>query len=521
LANISSAKLVDYKMLVIGLISVSIVLLARYLWFSASPPQDKSLGKPIPGPRPWPVIGSLHLLGNFTKHPFEAFTRLQEVYGPIFQMRLGTMNAVVINTEEDRREVLQVKGDHFDGRPDFRRFDVMFGGDRRNSLAFCDFDKLQVTRRKMLRAHTFPKGTLGNKLDKACKLEMQHLVTAISDLCREGEVVVDMKSLVVKACSNIFNSYFCSLPRRNYNDITHNKYCDAFDKIFWEVNNGRIVDFLPWLMPMMRKSMEGIKMLTGEVRQFVVEELLEERVKNRVHGNEEERNLLDCLMDQVQEDKLHPKDDDCSISTDIALYALEDILGGHCAVANFALRVFIDIATRPTVQGELRDELRDTLLGGEFSIEERSHLPVMQATFNETVRTTCAPLVPHASNRDTSIRGYRVPANTVIFINNHFSHFHTDYWDQPDTYNPHRFIKEDGTFHKPSHFYPFSFGRRQCMGLKMIDNVNSALMANIFSKFELKCSESLLNQPGGMLALPTGPLYFTVKKLESATRRNA
>ena len=76
------------------------------------------------------------------------------------------------------------KGDHFDGRPDFKRFDVMFGGDRRNckvffslkiknkilpsALAFCDFDKLQDVRRKMMKKHTFPNAGSDNwaKLDQ-------------------------------------------------------------------------------------------------------------------------------------------------------------------------------------------------------------------------------------------------------------------------------------------------------------------------------------------------------------------
>ena len=90
---------------------------------------------------------------------------------------------------------------------------------------------------------------------------------------------------------------------------------------------------------------------------------------------------------------------------DIALYALEDILGGHCAVANFALRTLIDIAARPAVQGALRQELQDTLLGSEFSLAERSILPFMQATFHESVRTTCTPIVPHVAIKDTTIGG--------------------------------------------------------------------------------------------------------------------
>ena len=98
---------------------------------------------------------------------------------------MGSSKAVVIHSEEDKKEVLQTKGDHFDGRPDFKRFDVMFGGDRRNckfllsssnhssnllssALAFCDFDKLQDIRRKMMRKHTLPASGSDNwcKLDK-------------------------------------------------------------------------------------------------------------------------------------------------------------------------------------------------------------------------------------------------------------------------------------------------------------------------------------------------------------------
>lgn len=51
-------------------------------------------------------------------------------------MKLGTFNCVVVSSEKDLREVLITKGDHFDGRPDWRRFDLMFGGTRRNGGFF-------------------------------------------------------------------------------------------------------------------------------------------------------------------------------------------------------------------------------------------------------------------------------------------------------------------------------------------------------------------------------------------------
>ena len=44
------------------------------------------------------------------------------------------------------------------------------------------------------------------------------------------------------------------------------------------------------------------------------------------------------------------QDPDGKLTTEHVLYAIEDILGGHCAVANFVIRALIDVATRPSVQ---------------------------------------------------------------------------------------------------------------------------------------------------------------------------
>ena len=67
--------------LFLGLIVVLIILLVGYLWLrNKTRPDDKQLGQLIPGPKPWPIIGSLHLMANFKKYPFEAFTNLQKVF---------------------------------------------------------------------------------------------------------------------------------------------------------------------------------------------------------------------------------------------------------------------------------------------------------------------------------------------------------------------------------------------------------------------------------------------------------
>ena len=44
--------------------------------------------------RPWPLIGSLHLLGRFKKVPFEAFTALQKVNNSSL---IAASHAIVVN----------------------------------------------------------------------------------------------------------------------------------------------------------------------------------------------------------------------------------------------------------------------------------------------------------------------------------------------------------------------------------------------------------------------------------------
>merc|ERR1711894_565073 len=92
-------------------------------------------GDEAPGPKPWPIIGSLHLMAAAQLKgliPYAAFTALKNIYGNVFSITLGTTKCIVVNDEKSVREVLISKDSDFDSRPDFKRFDALFGGDKQN-----------------------------------------------------------------------------------------------------------------------------------------------------------------------------------------------------------------------------------------------------------------------------------------------------------------------------------------------------------------------------------------------------
>lgn len=88
-----------------------------------------------PGPKPWPILGSLHILGQYDV-PYKAFAELVKIYkSPVLKMKMGSVNCIVVNGMENIKEVLINKGAHFDSRPNFTRYHLLFSGNKEN----CEF----------------------------------------------------------------------------------------------------------------------------------------------------------------------------------------------------------------------------------------------------------------------------------------------------------------------------------------------------------------------------------------------
>lgn len=84
-----------------------------------------------PQPRKLPLIGHLHLLAGY-EIPFQAFNTLRKKFGDVIGLKLGNVESLVVCGHKNIREILITKGHHFDGRPSFERYNMMFSGNRDN-----------------------------------------------------------------------------------------------------------------------------------------------------------------------------------------------------------------------------------------------------------------------------------------------------------------------------------------------------------------------------------------------------
>ncbi|KAK4383517.1 cytochrome [Sesamum angolense] len=67
-----------------------------------------------PGPKPWPIIGNLNLVGSI---PHQSLHFLSQKYGELMQLKFGTLPVVVASSPEMPKQFLRVHDTTFASRP--------------------------------------------------------------------------------------------------------------------------------------------------------------------------------------------------------------------------------------------------------------------------------------------------------------------------------------------------------------------------------------------------------------------
>ena len=76
-------------------------------------------------------------------------------------------------------------------------------------------------------------------------------------------------------------------------------------------------------------------------------------------------------------------------------------------------------------------------------------------------------VIPRDAIHDDEIGGFRIPAGSTILLSPYLTHRHPQFWDNPEAFDPERFLpaRSEG---RPRHaYFPFGGGPRLCMGVDM------------------------------------------------------
>ena len=428
---------------------VGLILTISLIWFLKTCYERRGIP---PGPFPLPLIGNLHLIWH-DDLPFSA-EKFREKYGDIYTIALPTENIVMINDTATAREALLTQKDIFHGRiPDvvYPLNEILEGKD----LMAIDLNQEYRLRRKAfnMAMHIFGEGK--KVANENINDQLDELFVAIDE--RNGKPFCPPDIFERSIASHLWR--WVTSKTDNVNDGTAEKLLDFNRKFFGLAYSSPLYRLVPILKYFPTKHVLSVEYVKKRLQELFVAQTTEHEKSYR---EGEYRDIMDSLLAFCI--KLGLKTDCVSfLSADI-------VLAGADTTGTFFVWFLLYMILNQDLQRKLQAEVDEVLQDGEvLQWNDFNKLPYLQATACEIMRHSYfVPLsLPHNPIQDTHLNGYRIPKGTTVFFNYHCIHRDEKVWEHPSTFNPGRFLDENGQFvgwRVKSGFMPFGIGTRACPG---------------------------------------------------------
>jgi cytochrome P450 len=161
-------------------------------------------------------------------------------------------------------------------------------------------------------------------------------------------------------------------------------------------------------------------------------------------------------------------------------------LAGHETTAIAISWSIILLSLHPDVRRKLQDEV-DNVLGGRIpSAADFNALSYTAAVFQEAMRLyPPLPITVRQALSDDILEGYPIKSYSSIFVNFYSLHHNPDVWDNPEGFDPERFLPGKGKERHRFAYAPFGGGPRQCIGNNFALMEGVLALAMISQKYEL------------------------------------
>ena len=270
---------------------------------------------------------------------------------------------------------------------------------------------------------------------------------------------IDTNHPYIKAFSNITKS----VAERLFNIFHHN------DLIYSLSSTGR-------------KYYADVK-LTHEFTENAIRQRQEEikAAGDNIDNNEKKRlDFIDILISARYEDGQGLGLKEIRSEVDTFVFA------GHDTTSSTLSSTIYCLARYPEHQAIIRSEV-DNLLSSKNVIEWED-LPELKYTtlcIKEAMRLfTPVPLIDRTLAEDTEIDGKILAAGTQLSIGIFMLHRNPDVWDEPEKFDPLRFLPENCTKRHPYAYIPFSVGSRNCIGQNFAMNFLKVAIARLIHRYQ-------------------------------------
>lgn len=527
--DVSAGLLLEYVFSpanIAGLIAFVLVfyVLQEYQW-------HQTYANIPPGPKPWPIVGNFggflvppFILKRFVKNskefakvvsnplsPQAGLIEMSKLYGNIFSIFVGPQLMVVLTGYDAVRDAMLNHTETFSDRPHIPLVTIIT---KRKGIVFAPYGPLWRTNRRFchstLRSFGFGRMSLEPCIHEGLaiiKTELQSLIETA------GPSGIDLTPLISNAVSNIIS--LMSLGQRfHHEDKEFRNMRDLMSHgLEISVNTSiLLVNVFPWLYYLPFGVFKELRRAELDITAFLKKIIARHRA---TLDPENPRDFIDMYLVEMLAKQKEGSSEENLFSEDDLFYIIGDLfIAGTDTTTNSMLWSILYMSLYPDVQEKVQKEI-DAVVGSERvpSLTDKSSLPYTEATIMEVIRmTVVVPLsIPHMASETTEFRGFTIPKGTVIIPNLWSVHRDPTVWENPDDFNPSRFLDDQGKILRKDCFIPFGLGRRVCMGEQLAKMELFLMFTSLMQTFTFRFPEgATAPSMHGRFGLTLAPCPFTV-----------
>ncbi|PIN03540.1 Flavonoid 3',5'-hydroxylase [Handroanthus impetiginosus] len=257
-----------------------------------------------PGPKPWPVIGNLNLLGSI---PHQSLHLLSKKYGGIMLLKFGKFPVVVASSPEIAKQFLKIHDTVFASRPALAAGKYISYNN--SDMSFAPYGPYWRQTRKIFLSEVFNARKL-ESFEPVRMEEMRNFLSHLRSLSGKRVVLRDhLMRFTLSSISRIVlgHKYF-SKSEHEKSIIKLDELIGMLDEWFFLTGVFNIGDWIPWLsfldLQGYVKKMKDLRKKLDRFLNFVIDDHLDRRNQDKGLNS---KDVVDQLLQLAEDPNLEVK----------------------------------------------------------------------------------------------------------------------------------------------------------------------------------------------------------------------
>ena len=238
----------------------------------------------------------------------------------------------------------------------------------------------------------------------------------------------------------------------------------------------------------------------------IMRRLVAQRRQETAPGND----LLARMLAAKDPDTGDPMPDEI-VADNLATF----LFAGHETTAKALTWALYILARAPEWQNRLRAEISTVVGNAPITADTVTKLPTVSRVLKEVMRLyPPAPVMTRVTTAEMDIGGMTLPKSTLIVLPIFIIHRHHALWEDPNRFDPDRFLPEKEARYPRTQFMPFGYGQRICIGSSFATLEATAILATLLQNARFEWDGKHAPEPVSRVTLrPKGGMPLIVRPL--------